>query len=45
MNNFVDACLKGTEDKSPIEHGLMIQKMLDGVYQSAEKGGKELLIK
>ncbi len=45
MNNFVDAIRKGTEDKSPVEHGLMIQKMIDAIYESASKGGKEIAIK
>ena len=40
MRNWVDVCLGRMEDESPISHGLMIQKMLDGIYQSAEKGGE-----
>ena len=38
MRNFVDAALHGHEDRSPAEHGLMIQKMIDAIYQSAETG-------
>ncbi len=45
MQNFVDACRKGAEDKSPIEHGLMIQKMIDAIYESAKNKGKEVPIK
>lgn len=38
MRNWVEVCLGRMEDQSPASHGLMIQKMLDGLYQSAEKG-------
>ena len=44
MRNFVDVCLYGKEDKSPAEHGLMIQKMIDAIYKSSETG-KEVIIK
>ncbi len=44
MRNFVDASLHGKPNQSPGEHGLMIQKMIDAVYQSAETG-KEVPIK
>jgi len=40
MRNWVDVCLGRMEDQSPAFHGLMIQKMLDGIYLSAEKGGE-----
>jgi hypothetical protein len=29
---------------APAEHGLMVQKMLDGIYASAAKGGREARI-
>jgi predicted dehydrogenase len=45
MRNFVDVCLHGKKDEAPAEHGLMVQKMLDGIYASAEQKGKELPIK
>ena len=37
MRNFVDHVLYGVETLSPGEHGLMVQKMLDGLYESAEQ--------
>lgn len=43
MRNFVDVCFGRIEDPSPAEHGLMIQKMIDAIYLSAERG-KEVLI-
>jgi len=36
MDNFVDCVLHGKPDRSPAEHGLMIQKILDAIYMSAE---------
>jgi predicted dehydrogenase len=45
MRNFVDACRKGATDKAPVEHGLMIQKMMDAIYASAAQKGKEIAIK
>lgn len=44
MRHFVDVCLYGKPCDLPAEHGLMVQKMLDGIYTSAEKGGKEVKI-
>ena len=38
MKHFVEVCRDGRENEVPGEHGLMVQKMLDGVYASAEKG-------
>lgn len=43
--NFVDHCLHNKPTMAPAEHGLMVQQMLDAVYASADKGGKEVLIK
>ena len=43
MKHFVDVCREGRKNEAPGEHGLMVQKMLDGVYASAEKG-KEVAI-
>ncbi len=43
LRNWVDGCLKGTELTAPGEAGLAVQKMLDGVYRSAE-AGKEVTI-
>src|SRR3954468_7048665 len=34
LRNFVDGCLKNTPLRAPGEAGLMVQKMLDGVYRS-----------
>ncbi|MCC7263831.1 MAG: Gfo/Idh/MocA family oxidoreductase [Candidatus Latescibacteria bacterium] len=38
MRDFVDHVLYGKPTGAPAEHGLMVQKMLDGIYESAEKG-------
>ncbi|MEO6434977.1 MAG: Gfo/Idh/MocA family oxidoreductase [Tepidisphaeraceae bacterium] len=38
MKHFVDVCRDGRLNESPGEHGLMVQKMLDGIYASSEKG-------
>lgn len=43
MRNVVDVCLHGDENKAPGEHGLMVQKMIDAIYKSAETG-KEVKI-
>ena len=45
LSDFVDHCTKGTPSQAPAEHGLMVQQMLDGVYRSAEAGGKEVMIR
>ena len=44
MRNFVDHVLHNQPTMAPGEHGLMVQKMLDGIYESAAKG-KEVAIK
>ncbi|HEY3319030.1 MAG TPA: Gfo/Idh/MocA family oxidoreductase [Planctomycetota bacterium] len=43
MRHFVDVCLYDRKCEAPAEHGLMVQKMLDGIYASAETG-KEVKI-
>ncbi|HVT89240.1 MAG TPA: Gfo/Idh/MocA family oxidoreductase [Tepidisphaeraceae bacterium] len=43
MKHFVEVCRDGRENESSGEHGLMIQKILDGVYGSTESG-KEVAI-
>ena len=43
MRHFVDVCLHDRKCEAPAEHGLMVQKMLDGIYESAE-AGKEVKI-
>ena len=45
MRNFVEHCLYNKPSMSPAEDGLMVQKMLDSIYESAAKGGKEVAIK
>jgi predicted dehydrogenase len=40
MKHFVDVCREGRENESSGEHGLMVQKMLDAVYLSAERGAE-----
>ena len=44
LQNWVDACTKGTPQGAPGEAGLAVQKMLDGIYRSAA-AGKEVTIK
>lgn len=44
MRNFVEHVLYGEPTMAPAEHGLMVQKMLDGIYESADKG-REVKIK
>jgi len=36
MDSFVDCALYGKPNRAPGEHGLMIQKILDAIYRSAE---------
>jgi predicted dehydrogenase len=43
MKHFVEVCRDGRKNESPGEHGLLVQKMLDGVYQSSA-AGKEVRI-
>ena len=38
MRHFVEVCQGVRENEAPGEHGLMVQKILDGVYASAEMG-------
>ena len=38
MRNFVEHVLYDRPTIAPAEHGLMVQKMMDGIYASAEKG-------
>ena len=40
MRNFVEHCLYDKPTLAPAEHGLMVQKMLDGIYASAAKGAE-----
>ena len=44
MRSFVDTALYGKPSPSPAEHGLMVQKMIDGIYASSE-AGKEVDIR
>jgi predicted dehydrogenase len=44
LRNFVDACLKDTPLNAPGDDGMTVQKIIDGIYRSAEHGGKEIAI-
>jgi predicted dehydrogenase len=44
IEHFIDVCRDGKPNLATGEHGLMIQQMLDGVYDSA-MAGKEVAIK
>jgi predicted dehydrogenase len=43
MKHFVEVCRDGRRNDSSGEHGLMVQKILDGIYVSAEQK-KEVVI-
>jgi predicted dehydrogenase len=43
MRHFVEVCRDGRTNEIPPEHALMVQKILDGVYASAEQG-REVVI-
>ncbi|MBT3375943.1 MAG: Gfo/Idh/MocA family oxidoreductase [Lentisphaerae bacterium] len=40
LRNFVDGCLHGKQLECPGEAGMAVQKILDGVYRSAEAGSE-----
>ena len=44
LKNWVSGCLYGTELRAPGEAGLAVQKILNGIYDSAA-AGKEVVIK
>lgn len=44
MHAFVDHVLHGSPTIAPAEDGLAVQLMLDALYRSAERGGKEVAI-
>ena len=44
MDGFVDHVLYDKPTIAPAEHGLLVQAMLNGLYQSAAKGGREVNI-
>ena len=44
LRNFVNACLNDTALRAPGEAGLAVQKILNGIYDSAA-AGKEVVIK
>jgi predicted dehydrogenase len=43
MRHFVEVCRDGRTNEIPPEHAMMVQKILDGVYASAEQG-REVVI-
>jgi len=43
LRNFIDHIVAGKPSEAPGEDGLMVQKMLDAIYKSAETG-KEVII-
>ena len=45
MHNFVEHCLYDKPTLAPGEDGLAVQRMLDGLYRSAESGGREVEIR
>lgn len=44
LQNFVDGILNGTPLRAPGEEGMVVQKIIDGIYRSAEKHGAEVKI-
>jgi len=45
LKRWALSCLNNTALDVPGEEGLMVQKILNGVYRSAENGGKEVILK
>jgi len=45
LRDFIDHLRDGKPTQAPAEHVLMVQQMLDAIYESAAKGGREVLIK
>lgn len=45
LRDFTNHILNGTPTIIAAENGLMVQQMLSAIYESADKGGKEVLIK
>jgi predicted dehydrogenase len=43
IRHFIEVARDGRENECPVEHGVMVQKMLSGIYASAE-AGKEVSI-
>ncbi|MDX1934898.1 MAG: Gfo/Idh/MocA family oxidoreductase [Capsulimonadales bacterium] len=43
MRHFVEVVRDGRPNEAPAEHGVMVQKMLDGIYAAAD-AGKEVAI-
>lgn len=44
MDNFVEHVLLDEQTLAPASDGVAIQRMLNGLYRSAERGGKELKV-
>lgn len=44
LQNFVDGVVNGGKLRAPGEEGMMIQKIIDGIYRSAAKNGAEVAI-
>ena len=44
LQNFVDGILNGTPLTAPGEEGMVVQKIIDGIYRSAAKKGAEVKI-
>jgi predicted dehydrogenase len=42
---YLDYFLGRGDNLAPAEHGLMVQQMLDAIYASADRGGKEVAIR
>ena len=43
MKHFVEVCRDGRTNESTGEHGLMVQKMLDGIYASAQSKSEVII--
>ncbi len=43
IDHFIDCVRTGKKPNSPLEHGLMVQQILQGIYDSA-KTGKEIVL-
>ena len=43
INHFVDCVMNGTPCRAPAEDGIMLMKILDGIYESARTGHEVIL--
>jgi predicted dehydrogenase len=42
IQHFIDCVLDSGEPMVPLEHGIMVQRMIDGIYASARSGAEHV---